>query len=128
MGFLADEDEALLDEGWDSIVGGEEEEADGEDEEADAVSDALSVVFRVPEHGCHHESHNGQDENAGHEELGSSHDVYEVAAHQYPCLGKEGIGELWIKFPVCFHGDGTVGHVVVFLESVVAAVRSRRPL
>jgi len=55
------EDEPLLDEGWDGIIGREEEEAHCEDEEAEAVGDSLQILFRVVEHGGHHEPHEGKN-------------------------------------------------------------------
>lgn len=66
-GGLAYEDEALLDEGWDGVVRREEEDAGGEDEEAEAVGDALEVLWRVGEHGGHHQSHEREDEEAREE-------------------------------------------------------------
>lgn len=40
VGGLPDEDEPLLDEGWDGVVGGEEDKADGEDVEVEDAVDA----------------------------------------------------------------------------------------
>lgn len=61
VGSLSDENETLLNEGRDGIIGRKEEEADGEDEEADAVCDSLQVWFRVLEHGGHRDTHDGED-------------------------------------------------------------------
>lgn len=124
---LPDEDEAFLDEGGDCVVGGEEEEADGEDEEAKTVRDALSVCFRVHEHGCHHDAHHGQDHEPGQEELGGSLYVLEVATHQDPGFGEERVVELWTELEARLRGGGSEpwGQVVVLVDRVVAAVRSR---
>ena len=61
MGGLPDEDEALLDESRDGVVGREEEDADGEDEEAETACDSLNVFSRVFEQGGHHKPHNYED-------------------------------------------------------------------
>lgn len=129
VGGLADEDVSLLDEGRDRVVGGEEEEADGEDEEAEAVGDALRGVFRVPEHGRHHDPHHRQDQEAGEEQLRRATDCDEVAPHQYPGLRDEGVGELGAEVVVAAAApasggvEAAVGYVVVFVDGVVAAVR-----
>jgi len=80
------EDEPFLDEGRDSIIGREEEEADCEDEEAEAVGDSLQIFFRVVEHGGHHEAHEGQNHESREEKLRGAPYVYEVAANEYPYL------------------------------------------
>lgn len=103
MRSLTDEDETLLDEGRDGVVGGEEEEADSEDEEAEAVGDALEGIRRILEHCGHHETHDGEDYEPGEEELWGSLNVLEVPAHENPSLGNKWVGEFRTKV-VMFHG------------------------
>lgn len=132
VGGLANEDEALLDEGWDGVVGGEEEEADGEDEEAEAVGDALGGVLGLEEHGGHHQAHNGQHHLAGQKQLRRAPDVGEVAPHQYPHLPAVGVGELGAqdRLRILCAPRAAAPHVralvVILVHSVVAAVGRRR--
>lgn len=81
----------------------------------------MEASWRVGEHGGHHEAHEGEDEEAGEEELGGAADVLEVTAHEHPRLWEEGVGE----FRAVVDGVG-VEHarrqVVVLVHGVVAAV------
>lgn len=80
----------------------------------------------MPEHGGHHDTHDCEDEKSGEEELWSSPDVDEVAAHEYPGFGEEGVGEFPAEMVVGCGGvwvdDAAVSYVVVFVDGVVAAV------
>ncbi|GFZ18882.1 pentatricopeptide repeat (PPR-like) superfamily protein [Actinidia rufa] len=117
---LTDKDEALLDESGDSVVGGEEEEADGEDEEAEVVGDALEVILGVLEHGGHHEAHDGENPPVGKERARGSVDVGEVSAHEDPYLGGVGVFGGEVVLAVGRHGRGWVirGKIVVLSLTV----------
>jgi hypothetical protein len=89
----------------------------------------LGVLFGFDEHGGHHETHYGEDDESWEEKLRRAMDVLEVPAHEYESLGEEWIRELWAQM---FVRHGVLrsiirGEIVVFIDGVVTAMRCRRP-
>lgn len=124
MGGLADEYESFLDEGWNSVVGGEEEEADGEDEETETVCDSLHAFSWMGEHGGHHHPHHCEHYQSRKKQFGCTPDVYEVAAHENPGFRQERIGKFWCKLFVLVGALSNFWcEIVVFIHRVVAAMR-----
>lgn len=84
----------------------------------------MSGGGRVLEHGGHQEAHECEDKESREEELGCSTNVLEVAAHQDPCLGQEGVGEFWCEVMVGGRvGIMLRGQIVIFIYCVVTAMR-----
>ena len=82
----------------------------------------MEALWRVFEHGGHHEAHHGEDEEAREEEFWRAADVDEVAADENPGFRYEGVGELWAVVDVGVVISNTWCHVVILVDCVVAAM------